>query len=124
MDGVDKDGKPAHSEWTGKFDGKEYPVTGNPISDMRSYKMIDAHKLGLTETKGGKVTVSGHIELSHDGKTRTVDTKATDASGKRSQQQGGLRQAVVIAGKVGYQRSTAERALSLHFPLPPTGGEG
>ena len=27
-DGVDGSGKPAHSEWTGKFDGKPYPVTG------------------------------------------------------------------------------------------------
>src|SRR5512135_1245517 len=25
-DGVDKDGKPTHTEWTGKFDGKDYPV--------------------------------------------------------------------------------------------------
>src|ERR1700746_2308342 len=25
MDGVDPKGKPTHSEWTGKFDGKEYP---------------------------------------------------------------------------------------------------
>jgi hypothetical protein len=35
-DGVDKDGKPTHSEWTGKFDGKDYPVTGDPSSDARS----------------------------------------------------------------------------------------
>jgi hypothetical protein len=26
-DGTDGDGKPTHSEWTGKFDGKDYPVT-------------------------------------------------------------------------------------------------
>ncbi len=29
VDGVDKDGKPTHNEWTGKFDGKDYPVTGD-----------------------------------------------------------------------------------------------
>src|SRR6266568_1529081 len=28
VDGTDADGKPAHNEWTGKFDGKDYPVTG------------------------------------------------------------------------------------------------
>ena len=82
VDGVDKDGKATHNEWTGKFDGKDYPVTGDGTSDMRSYKMIDAHKLGLSASKGGKVTLTGHIELAHDGKTRTVETKATDASGK------------------------------------------
>ena len=29
VDGVDKDGKPTHSVWVGKFDGKAYPVKGN-----------------------------------------------------------------------------------------------
>jgi hypothetical protein len=29
-DGVDANGEPTHSEWTGKFDGREYPVTGDP----------------------------------------------------------------------------------------------
>jgi hypothetical protein len=83
VDGVDKDGKPTHNEWTGKFDGKDYPVTGDPTSDMRSYKTINVHKLALTVKKDGKVTVSGHIEVAHDGKTRTVETKGTDASGKQ-----------------------------------------
>ena len=27
VDGTDNDGKPAHNEWTGKFDGKDYAVT-------------------------------------------------------------------------------------------------
>src|SRR5215471_3520260 len=30
VDGTDKDGKSTHNEWTGKFDGKDYPVTGDP----------------------------------------------------------------------------------------------
>ena len=28
VDGVDAAGKPTHNEWTGKFDGKDYPLTG------------------------------------------------------------------------------------------------
>ena len=28
VDGVDKDGKPTHSVWVGKWDGKAYPVKG------------------------------------------------------------------------------------------------
>jgi hypothetical protein len=39
--GIDADGKPVHSEWTGNFDGKDYPVTGDPISDTRSYTKVD-----------------------------------------------------------------------------------
>src|SRR6266508_1594206 len=38
VDGIDGDGKPVHSEWTGSFDGKDYPVTADPNSDARSYK--------------------------------------------------------------------------------------
>jgi hypothetical protein len=55
VDGVGGQGKPAHNEWTGKFDGKDYPVTGNPASDARFYKQINDHTLGLTVKKGGKV---------------------------------------------------------------------
>src|SRR5258708_36286698 len=57
VDGVDRDGKPTHNEWTGKFDGKDYPVTGDPTSDMRSYKVVNDHTMDLTIKKGGKVTV-------------------------------------------------------------------
>ena len=41
VDGVTGDGKPAHNEWTGKFDGKDYPVTGDPTTDARAYKKVD-----------------------------------------------------------------------------------
>ena len=68
VDGTDKDGKPTHNEWTGKFDGKEYPVTGDPDSDMRVYKQVNDHTLDLTVMKGGKVTASGKIEVAKDGK--------------------------------------------------------
>ena len=37
LEGIDADGKPTHSEWTGKFDGKAYPVTGDPAADTRAY---------------------------------------------------------------------------------------
>jgi len=83
VDGIDGQGKPIHSEWTGKFDGKEYPVTGDPISDMRSYKPVDAKTLDMTGKKGGKVTLMGRIALSEDGRSRTVTTSGTDASGKK-----------------------------------------
>ncbi|MGH9961710.1 MAG: hypothetical protein ACREBC_32045, partial [Pyrinomonadaceae bacterium] len=33
VDGTDSAGSAVHHEWTGKFDGKEYPVTGDPASD-------------------------------------------------------------------------------------------
>jgi len=85
VDGVDGQGKPAHSEWTGKFDGKDYPVTGDPTSDTRAYKQINDHTLELTGKKDGKVTITGKIAVSADGKTRTVTVSGTDPSGKKVQ---------------------------------------
>jgi hypothetical protein len=82
-DGTDGDGKPMHTEWTGKFDGKEYPLTGDLTADSRSYKMIDEHTLDLTSKKSGKATNSGHVVVSKDGKTRTLQLNATDSSGKK-----------------------------------------
>ena len=55
IDGTDSDGKPAHNEWTGKFDGKDYPVTGDPTSDARSYKQIDDHTLEFTSRKAERL---------------------------------------------------------------------
>jgi hypothetical protein len=83
VDGTDKAGKPAHNEWTGKFDGKDYPVTGDPSSDTRSYQTVDAHTLDLIVKKHGKVTATGRVVVSANGKSRTVTTSGTDAQGKK-----------------------------------------
>jgi hypothetical protein len=83
VDGVDGNGKPTHNEWTGKFDGKDYPVVGDPSSDARSYKRIDDHTLDLTVKKSGKVTITGKIVVSADGKTRTLTASGSDAAGKK-----------------------------------------
>jgi hypothetical protein len=84
VDGTDKDGKPTHNEWTGKFDGNDYPVTGDPNTDTRSYKRIDGRTLELTGKKDGKVVITGRIAVSADGMTRTVNTSGTDAKGKKT----------------------------------------
>ena len=83
VDGIDANGNPTHSEWTGKFDGKDYPVTGDLIADTRSYRRINTRTLALTSKKGGKVTLTGRIVVSADGRTRTVTTSATDSKGKK-----------------------------------------
>ena len=83
VDGVDESGGAVHSEWTGKFDGKDYPVTGDANSDVRSYRKVNARTLALTGKKGGKTTLTGRIVISRDGKTRTVTTTATNAQGKK-----------------------------------------
>ena len=79
VDGTDKEGKPTHIEWTGKFDGKDYPVTGDPTSDMRSYQKVGDRVLKMAVKKDAKVTVTGRIVVSPDGKTRMVT--ASEAGG-------------------------------------------
>ena len=77
-DGVDANGNPMHSEWTGKFDGKEYPIARSaPDADMRSYKKADDRTLDFTATKGGRVTVNGRVVVAADGKSSTVTTTGT-----------------------------------------------
>ena len=83
VDGTDGDGKPSHNEWTGKFDGKDYPVTGDTSSDARSYTKVDDHTLAFTNKKGDKVTITGRAVVSADGKTRTVTISGTDSKGKK-----------------------------------------
>ena len=83
VDGVGADGKPSHNEWTGKFDGKDYRITGDPASDMRAYKTVNDHTQDLTEKKGGKPTNTGRVVVSTDGKSRTVTASRTEADGKK-----------------------------------------
>jgi endonuclease YncB( thermonuclease family) len=83
VDGVDGQGKPAHNEWTGKFDGKDYPLTGDATADTRSYKMVDDRTTELTNKKGGKVTTTGKIVIAADGKSRTVTVSGTDSMGMK-----------------------------------------
>ena len=77
VDGVDAKGQPLHHVWTGKFDGKDYAVTGNPLEDTRAYKQVNDHTLTFDQKKGGKVVLTGRVVVAADGKSRTVTTSGT-----------------------------------------------
>jgi hypothetical protein len=83
VDGVDKDGKPTHSVWVGKFDGKAYPAKGNLSWNSAAYKVISDRTNDITTMKDGKVLWTGRITVSADGKSRTVAVNGTDAQGKK-----------------------------------------
>ena len=82
VDGTDDSGNAVHSEWTGKFDGKYYAVSGDPASDMRMYRRVNKHTLAIRGKKDGKATLSGTITVSRNGKTRTVTTSGRNAQGR------------------------------------------
>jgi hypothetical protein len=79
-EGVDGDGKPTHTEWTGKFDGKDYKVTGTADYDTRSYIPSGKHALSMTIKKGAKTLMTGKVMVSPDGKSRTVTTSGFEPS--------------------------------------------
>jgi hypothetical protein len=83
IDGVDGKGNPTHTEWTGKFDGKDYPVTGDANQSTRSVKPINDRKFAVDVKKDGKVIMSGHMEVAPDGKSRMVTLQGTDTMGKK-----------------------------------------
>ena len=83
VDGIDKDGKPTHSVWIGKADGKAYPAKGNLSYDSVAYKVVNDRTYDLTGMKDGKVLWSGPSTVSADGKSRTVTINGTGADGKK-----------------------------------------
>ncbi len=82
-DGIDGTGKPIHVEWSGKFDGKDYSVTGSPDSDTRAYAKVNDRTMQVTVKKNGKVTANAQTVVSADGKTRTSTVTGTTAKGKK-----------------------------------------
>jgi hypothetical protein len=83
VDGVDKNGKPTHSVWVGKFDGKAYPLKGSPSLNAVAYRTVNDRTNDITALKDGKVVWSGKITVAPDGKSRTVTINGTDANGKK-----------------------------------------
>jgi hypothetical protein len=71
---TDAQGKKINLGYSGNFDGKESPVTGDPNADTCSLKRIDARTMQRTNKKAGKVTTTMLYVVSKDGKTKTVRT--------------------------------------------------
>src|SRR5258708_13228615 len=64
VDGVDKDGKPTHSVWVGKFDGKAYPAKGNLSWNSSAYKVVNDRTNHTTTMKHAKAIWSCKITIS------------------------------------------------------------
>ena len=58
-----------------KFDGKEYPVVGDPGGTTVSLKKIDANAVQETDHRQGKVVDEIHLAAAKDGKTIAVTDK-------------------------------------------------
>ena len=87
-DGVDAQGRTTHTEYSAKFDGKDYPWKGmiagkaNPDQDTVSWKKIDDSNYEVVNKLKGQVLTTQRTVLSRDGKTRT-----NTLTGKNAQSQ-------------------------------------
>ena len=83
VEGTDAAGKKTSIVWTGKLDGKQYPVTGDSMADSRSFKVTGEKSIEMKSQKDGKDVGEGTVVVSADGKTRTVTTRVTNAKGEK-----------------------------------------
>jgi hypothetical protein len=80
--GVGPDGKPTLVQYTARYDGKDYPITGSAGGDHISLRRIDELTTESTEKRDGKITIVATRTVSRDGKTLTVIHKGTAPSGQ------------------------------------------
>jgi hypothetical protein len=82
QDLVDPEGKVTHRSWTIKYDGKDYPITGDPTVDTISVTKPNANTLKYAFKKNGKEVDRGEAVISKDGKTVTDVGSGKDAKGQ------------------------------------------
>jgi len=63
-------------DYTAKFDGKDYPITGTGI-DTVSLKRVDAHTIERTGKVRGKAAETCILKVSPDRKTLTMTVKGS-----------------------------------------------
>ena len=83
VDLVGTDGSKSHWGFSGQFDGKDVPVTGeSPYGDTVSVTRINDRTIQINGKYKGKPTTTHTITVSADGKTRTSTAKGVDRNGK------------------------------------------
>ena len=83
VDQVMPDGSTRHWAFTGNYDGKDVPITGNnPDADTAARTRVNATTVRMVLKKRGKVTTTQTSAVSSDGKTRTVTTTGVSAGGQ------------------------------------------
>jgi hypothetical protein len=89
-DATDKNGKPIHILWVGKFDGKAYPVKGSPTYNAAGFRVINDHTTFVQGLKDGKVVGNDH-DLERSQNTHRAPTLDQD-EWEEVHRQEGLRQ--------------------------------
>jgi hypothetical protein len=75
------DGKKLHIDFDAAYDGKDYPVKGNPKVQTIAMVRIDEYRSKATTKRDGKITSLGNRVSSKDGDTMTIANSGTDEDG-------------------------------------------
>jgi hypothetical protein len=71
-----------HMEWTGRFDGKDYPVQGSDNVLTNAYRRVDERSYQIIVKADGQLAATAMVRVSRDGKTMTVTTAERGPAGK------------------------------------------
>ena len=74
-----------HLEWTGKFDGQDYPVQGADYVLTNAYTRIDARTYAVVIKVDGGQVATARTAVSSDGQTLTTVTTERNAEGQEIQ---------------------------------------
>jgi hypothetical protein len=69
-------------EWTGAFDGKDYPVQGVDNAVTNAYTLIDHSSYRIAVKLDGAPAATSIVTVAPDGGTLTTVTRETDSHGK------------------------------------------
>lgn len=70
-----------HMEWTGRFDGRDYPVQGVEDYVTYAYRQLSERAYDIVIKLDGRLTAVSHAVLSPDGTFITTTTTGRDARG-------------------------------------------
>jgi hypothetical protein len=82
-DMVGERGGVTHWEWTGRIDGKDYPLEGIEEVVTNAYSRISDRSYDLVFKVDGRTTSTTRISISPDGQTMTVTNGSNAAIYKR-----------------------------------------
>jgi hypothetical protein len=74
-DGVNAEGKPFHTEFRAKYDGKFVPFVGGTLYDSVALFWKNSRRVDQVFTMKGQVTVKATRTISKDGKKMTIDSR-------------------------------------------------
>ncbi len=69
-----------HLEWTGTFDGMDYPVQGVELVLTNAYRRVDDRTYELIQKIDGEVAATARLVMSADGRTITTVNSSRTAS--------------------------------------------